>query len=88
MPNLPSSVKPRYAVVRVYIHVEDWDAPGYYVDIESSDPPTTIHALSSNTTKEEFIKSISEVAAINAQALAERLYDEKDPVYGTKEARR
>ena len=75
----------RYAVVKVYVHVEDTEAPGYYVDIETDE--TVLVSSTGETSSEQFAKVIGQHAQVAAIGAARRLYDPKDPVYGRKEAR-
>lgn len=68
----------RHAVVRVYVHVEDSDAPGYYVDIEKS---VELTAKSGSLTPEQFAKAIGHEAKVAAIGAARRLYNPNDPMY-------
>lgn len=70
----------RYGVISVYVHVEDVDAPGYYVDIKTE--PEELVVRSGDMSVEQFEKALGEKAKVAAIEAARRLYDNDDPVYG------
>lgn len=83
---MPSGPRPpeatrRHAYVRVTVQVEDWDAPGYFVDIEVD---RAIDAKAGELSPEQFAKAIGHEAKLAAIGAVRRLYDPNDPLYGRK----
>jgi hypothetical protein len=75
----PAKATTRWAHLRVYVQVEDWDAPGYFVDIEQE---VDLSAKVGQASPEQFAKAIGHEAKVAAITAARRLYDPKDSEYG------
>lgn len=78
MPDRPAEATHRNAYVRVTVQVEDWDAPGYFVDIEVD---SALTASVGQTSPEQFAKAIGQEAKLAAITAARRIYDPSDPMY-------
>ena len=79
----PEAVR-RYAEVRVTVHVEDWDAPGYFVDIDGG---SEFSVRADHYSVYDFQLLVQQKAREMAAGLVHRLYDHTDPTYGDRRNR-
>ena len=81
MTGRPPEASRRVAEIVVSVHVEDWDAPGYYVDAEQT---VAFSAEASRYSVRDFQFLVQQKAREIAAGLVHRLYDRTDPTYGER----